>query len=1141
MLVALLPVLPTPLSPTAWAGWLTGYSFRQEITITQPNANNTETPGTNYQIPILVDSGSNDGSEFMFVTMEYFPTLIGTAGYQGIAQDGDYVFTIDSVDPDGATNNCWIRKWQISTRTLVASRQNCLADAGGGLAGWHGFSDGNILTDGGNLYIAVMESSAPADDSAVMIYDQDLNYVSHTILTGDDGLEGIDYKDGYFWTCYWKHDYIRKYNTSWALQATYAVADPDNPGDGFQSIVWKDDGTDNVLVHQHGGEINEFHWGGAGFSLVREIQIEGHFNGGVTPPDMMYTEDKGVRWLTPMAKGDESTYSYWMGSECQYSGAGVGSDSRIYRFELTNGLDYGTVNLPIVYLDDNCDNFPTDIRFTDDDETTQLDYYLDPKEGTGTRRLFWVEVADNLASSYGDLGTINIYYGKAGDASAGNGSNCFLGWDDFDYQYNVGDPPKAARGWTTFGADTIDIQNNPDGPGLTMRINETGDAAGSGLINDASYSDYPVAVHYRGYQTTTYYSVSSKYYVAPAVFTSIQKGGPGATTVEWWDGAANQDFEPTSTAFIGVNTWYKTREYANDNIPGGLDLLLNLTSPTWGMYFYNFYGDYRAARLGDEFKWLITGASGASAIDIYIDDFFVRKAIYYEPFLRVGEAAPPANVNTMYATAIEETTVTLNGNITVTEPATGNMTDRGFVWGTTSIADPVGNVTPAASGYDLWWTESGNFGNGTFSHNVDSLSPGTCYYFRAYGLNTYGHNYGSELYFVTKPMPPVGLTATAGNDTTVTLTWTMGQGADYIIIRHSVVSTPSDWGDGNLTYQGTGISYVHEDLLPGYTYYYIAFSRVTTCGETKHSDSGDTASAYLGAADARLQVYTANVYRDYNENRDMLVVAGYVNTAPPYFDTHDVSRYFHLRLLDTDLTTVLHTVTVKQWGMRPGAIYVSADQAAGLTEGAAYGVQIWGTFPGGPQDTYVLQPEDWGPRDLTYLDRWCLAFAKRMEEFDGVDYTVLSSDGRELLNVPGGTLFRIGVPLLKEKRSSLESPLFYATSETFEIEDDEMVDAHAGVSDTMLGPDIEAAVDAAGAELGLSGEQVSSFGFWGMVLAVFAAAASLAAGSRVAAGVFAVMGMALGVYLAVIPSGILFSILMMAAILYILHNLPART
>lgn len=74
-------------------------------------------------------------------------------------------------------------------------------------------------------------------------------------------------------------------------------------------------------------------------------------------------------------------------------------------------------------LNNHAQNFPNDIRFTDNDETTQLDHWLEQTTGTTPNRVaeFWVEVADNLDTNQ----NIYIYYGKSGDSSASNYANTF--------------------------------------------------------------------------------------------------------------------------------------------------------------------------------------------------------------------------------------------------------------------------------------------------------------------------------------------------------------------------------------------------------------------------------------------------------------------------------------------------------------------------------------------------------------------------------------------------------------------------------------------------------------------------------------------------------------------------------------------
>ncbi|MDO8885769.1 DUF2341 domain-containing protein [Candidatus Oleimmundimicrobium sp.] len=80
-------------------------------------------------------------------------------------------------------------------------------------------------------------------------------------------------------------------------------------------------------------------------------------------------------------------------------------------------------------LESHCQNFPTDIRLTDNDETTLLDFWVEEITGTTPNRLakVWVKVADDLGANVDTY----IYYGKSADSSVSNGVNTFVFFDDF--------------------------------------------------------------------------------------------------------------------------------------------------------------------------------------------------------------------------------------------------------------------------------------------------------------------------------------------------------------------------------------------------------------------------------------------------------------------------------------------------------------------------------------------------------------------------------------------------------------------------------------------------------------------------------------------------------------------------------------
>jgi hypothetical protein len=73
-------------------------------------------------------------------------------------------------------------------------------------------------------------------------------------------------------------------------------------------------------------------------------------------------------------------------------------------------------------------NIPTtfyDIRFTDDDETTELEYWIESAVTSGTSKLatVWVKVADSLETADQD---IYIYYGKSGASDGSDATNTFI-------------------------------------------------------------------------------------------------------------------------------------------------------------------------------------------------------------------------------------------------------------------------------------------------------------------------------------------------------------------------------------------------------------------------------------------------------------------------------------------------------------------------------------------------------------------------------------------------------------------------------------------------------------------------------------------------------------------------------------------
>lgn len=122
--------------------------------------------------------------------------------------------------------------------------------------------------------------------------------------------------------------------------------------------------------------------------------------------------------------------------------AGAGTD---YQMKIIThfgkGIDWGSE----VFLNSKCQKTFDDVRFTDDDGLTLLDYWFETKTD-GDKAVFWVKVNDNLNVNQ----TIFIYYGNKTVTSASNIEKTFPFADDFSGSIN-------SSKWRTFGSGELKI------------------------------------------------------------------------------------------------------------------------------------------------------------------------------------------------------------------------------------------------------------------------------------------------------------------------------------------------------------------------------------------------------------------------------------------------------------------------------------------------------------------------------------------------------------------------------------------------------------------------------------------------------------------------------------------------------------
>lgn len=106
-----------------------------------------------------------------------------------------------------------------------------------------------------------------------------------------------------------------------------------------------------------------------------------------------------------------------------------------------------------------------------------------------------------------------------------------------------------------------------------------------------------------------------------------------------------------------------------------------------------------------------------------------------EVTLQTSAGTTIAAITTSAATGINTNSLTSGGNITNDGGAT--VTTRGVCWNTTH--NPVKTDSHTSDGTGI----------GTFSSNINPLSPSTTYYLRAYATNSVGTAYGNEITVIT--------------------------------------------------------------------------------------------------------------------------------------------------------------------------------------------------------------------------------------------------------------------------------------------------------------------------------------------------------------------------------------------------------
>lgn len=248
------------------------------------------------------------------------------------------------------------------------------------------------------------------------------------------------------------------------------------------------------------------------------------------------------------------------------------------------------------------------------------------------------------------------------------------------------------------------------------------------------------------------------------------------------------------------------------------------------------------------------------------------------------------------------------------------------------------------------WHEHGTNLTGTYSSGTSGLEEGTLYYYQGYSTDAWATYYTSEGTFLTKPDAPVDLVATPTTAILYTLDWTKGDGAQNTVIRGKVGSFPTSPTDGDLVYNGVGVSCSH--AVAGEHWYYRAWSYATDGGLEQWSDSTamDSCEYCGGGGPANPPDAPTNFTATYNSDNlsvyltwvlgvdaDNTLIQASVDGYPTS-PTEGATVYFGpsdncTDSLDWAMIEDGGTVYYSAWGSNPGGLsvdYATADTGGGV-------------------------------------------------------------------------------------------------------------------------------------------------------------------------------------------------------------------
>ena len=285
---------------------------------------------------------------------------------------------------------------------------------------------------------------------------------------------------------------------------------------------------------------------------------------------------------------------------------GAANANSNYQIKVNVTRSTGTDSGEKVFVGTKCQTDFDDIRFTDNDGITLLDYWRETY--SANYAIFWIEVKDSLTSN----AIIYIYYGNAGVSTTSSGTNTFIFFDDFEsYPFTS---------WTHVGSYwTISTQHKM---GSFAAYGDSGAVTANRQLNKSLANiNYGIMIH----SWARYQSLSAG--VSYTHFISL-KGALGylvAKTLNDVGTYASATWYYYELNTIAIDTWYEI-ETAWDK--GNNSFKFRRDGGSWGT---EYPAKWDNGTTVTNFNIVSSWVSDTANRDNWMDDYYIRKYVDAEP------------------------------------------------------------------------------------------------------------------------------------------------------------------------------------------------------------------------------------------------------------------------------------------------------------------------------------------------------------------------------------------------------------------------------------------------------------------------------------------------------------------------------